>query len=121
MFQRIGWPIVAVLTCTLAFVSTALAQQVTIMDETSVGKGATLEGGTYRIKVVRKGKSSQALFYQGGELWLRVPVTVVEEAKKTRHTEVDYREPFGALVVTKICIEGSRECLLFKPPASAED
>ncbi|MFZ0960584.1 MAG: hypothetical protein WAO35_06730 [Terriglobia bacterium] len=114
MSERIQCLILSTLVCTLAFVSMAVAQQVTIMDRAKVGNGPALRSGTCQVQVVKNQDSAEALFYREGDLWLRAPVTLVEETKKARHTEIHSKELNGETVITKIRLQGSKESLVFE-------
>jgi len=122
MSRRMGYQILTTLICTLAFVSIAAAHEVSITYRANVGNGLALEPGTYRVEVVKNQDSSEVLFYKGGDLWLRAPVTLVEETDKAPQTEIHYEEMNDAKVINQIRLRGSKESLVFNraPSAKAE-
>ncbi len=120
MSKRMGYRILATLLSTLAFVSIAMAQEVTIMDRAKVGNGPALQPGRYQVEVVKNQDSSEVLFYKGGDLWLRAPVTLAQETKKAKHTEIHYQELDDGMVITKIRLQGSKESLVFSRDTSAK-
>jgi hypothetical protein len=96
----------------------ALAHEVTISYQAKLGNGPALQPGTYRLEVVKNQGASEAAFYQGKELVIRVPVTLVVESKKTPQTEVHYETLESGRVINQIRVEGWRERLVFgeRPP-----
>jgi hypothetical protein len=122
MSRRMGYGILTTLICTVAFVSIPAAHEVSIPHRANVGNGPVLETGTYRVEVVKNQDSSEVLFYKGGDLWLRAPVTLVEEADKAPQTEVHYEKISDAKVINQIRLRGSKESLVFNraPSAKAE-
>lgn len=113
MAQRVGYRFLSALISTLALASLAVAQEVMILDGSKVGNGPELEGGTYRLQVIRNRDSTKVLFYKGGDLLAARSATVVKQTKKARHTEIDYLDPDGENIITRIWIEGSKESLIF--------
>jgi len=104
------------------FVAIAAAHEVRVTDPAKVGPGSELQPGTYRVEVVKNQDSSEVHFYKGGDLWLRVPVTLATEKAKAQNTEVHYSQLNGGKVITRIRLEGSKESLIFNqtPSANAE-
>jgi hypothetical protein len=106
--------------CTLVFVSIAAAHEVKIKEMSNVGNGSQLQPGTYRVEVVKNQDSSEALFYEGGDLTVRVPVTITTAAKKAPYTEVHFVKLSDGMALTEIRLEGSKESLLFSQAATAK-
>ena len=120
MSKRMMYRILSALVCTLVFVSIATAHEVSITYRANVGNGAELQPGTYRVEVVKNHDSSEVLFYKGGDLWLRAPVTLAAETKKAQQTEIHYEELDHGKVITQIRLEGSKESLVFNQDHSAK-
>ena len=64
--------------------NTSFAHEVRIAGAARLGNGANIEGGTYRIEVIKNQDSSDAVFYHYGDEVARVPVTLVSEPAKVR-------------------------------------
>src|SRR5664279_5133881 len=94
------------------FASIAVAHEVRISQPVKVGNGSQLQPGTYRVEVVKNQDSSEALFYEGRDLRLRVPVTLASDSKKAQYTEVHTAALEDGQVITQIRLEGSKESLL---------
>jgi hypothetical protein len=104
----------------LVFVSIAAAHEVKIRDVSKVGNGSQLQPGTYRVEVVKNQDSSEALFYAGRDLRLRVPVTLAPDSKEAQYTEVHIAARADGQAITQIRLEGSKESLLFNHPSSGK-
>jgi hypothetical protein len=92
----------------------ASAHEVLITSQSKLGNGPSLKPDTYRLEVVKNQDSSEALFYTGGDLVLRTPVTLAEETNKPKVTEVHYENVDADRMITKIRVKGWTEVLVFK-------
>jgi hypothetical protein len=120
MIKRRGCRFLSAVIGMLVFVSIAAAHEVKIKDVSKVGNGSQFQPGTYRVEVVKNQNSSEALFYKGGDLRLRVPVTLATAAKKAPYTEVHAATLSDGMEITEIRLEGSKESLLFTQTSSAK-
>ena len=113
MNNRTKFRILAPLVFTLVLACFASAREVIITDHAKLGNGPRLEPGAYRIEIVKDQAPPEVLFYKGGDLVLRNPVTLAEETGKSRHTEVHCENRDGGPVITWIRVQGWRESLVF--------
>lgn len=120
MCKKTRYRILPTLACALVFVSIAAAHEVTITDRARIGHGDVLQPGTYQVEVVKNQDSSEVLFYKGGDLQLRAPVTLEAETAKAPETEIHSEQLDDGKVITKIRLRGSKESLVFSPPSSAK-
>lgn len=108
----------------LVAASLTLAHDVTISERAKLGNGPELNAGTYRLKLVKNQDTSEAVFYKGGDQVARVPITIVNESDKSRHTEVHSQLLDGERVINEIRVAGWKETLVFsksvQQPAVAE-
>lgn len=103
----------------LVLVSTgiALAHDVRLFDPAKLANGPELQPGTYRVEVVKGQDASEALFYKGKDLVVRVPVKLVQESAKSPHTAIHLDTIDGARVITQIRVAGWKESLVFERTA----
>ena len=94
--------------------TTSLAHEVRISGAARLGNGPIIEGGTYRIEVIKNQDSSDAVFYHHDGEVARVPVTLVSEPAKADRTEVHSELRDDGRVITQIRLEGSKEALVFE-------
>lgn len=113
MSKRTELRILTALAFTLVLACFASAHDVVITNQAKIGKGPMLEPATYRLEVVKNQDSSEALFYKGKNLVLRTPVTLAEEPKKSRQTEVHSENRDEGRVITRIRVQGWEESLVF--------
>ena len=104
----------------LVFASIATAHEVRLSEPARVANASKLQPGLYRVEVVKNQNSSEALFYEGRDLRLRVPVTLTTEAKKAQYTEVHTTALDDGMVLSQIRLEGSRETLVFDQASSGK-
>ncbi|HEV2350601.1 MAG TPA: hypothetical protein VG028_12225 [Terriglobia bacterium] len=97
--------------------SLTLAHEVTIGERARLGNGPELQPGTYRLELVKNQQTAEAVFYKGGDLVARVPITIVKESDKSRQTEVHSQLLEGERVISQIRVAGWRERLVFGEPA----
>jgi hypothetical protein len=90
------------------------AHEITISESSKLGKGPTIEAGTYRIELIKNQDASHAVFYAGKDEVARAPVTLVAEPSKSRQTEVHSEEVDGSRTITQIRLQGSKEKLVFE-------
>jgi hypothetical protein len=106
--------LLTVLLFTIVLTCSASAHEVTITNESKLGSGSVLKPDTYRLEVVKNQDASEALFYKGSNLVLRTPVTLAEEADKSKLTEVHFEGVDAERVITRIRVRGWKESLIFK-------
>ncbi len=117
MFKRFVFRFLSALACTLVCMSIAAAHEVIIRDQAKLGNGPELRPGTYRIEVEKNQESAEVRFFQGKELVLTTPATLVQEAEKCDNTQVHSEDVDGGRVITKIWLQGSKDSLVFKQAA----
>jgi hypothetical protein len=120
MFKGTEFRLLSAVIFMFVFAAIAAAHEVTISQPAKVGNGSHLQPGTYRVEVVKNQDSSEALFYEGRDLRLRVPVTLTTGAKKAQYTEVHSTALSDARVITQIRLQGSRETPVFDQNSSAK-
>jgi hypothetical protein len=117
MEHRMMYRTLAIVVFVLIAASLALAHEVNIVYQAKLGNGPELQPGTYRLDVVKNQDTSEALFYKGRELVIRVPITIAAESDKFRQTEVHYELLDSGRVINQIRIQGWKERLVFREPA----
>ncbi len=115
MSKGMGYQILSTFVCTLAFMSIATAQELSIGERMRIGNGPELQPGTYRVEIVTNQDSAEVNFFQGSDLVVTVPVTLTKESAKCNNTEIHFEEVEGVKIVTKIRLRGSKESLVFIP------
>jgi hypothetical protein len=113
MHNRMGFRIVAGLVFMLLMGCFASAHDVIITNESKLRNGPVLKPDTYRLEIVKNQDASEALFYKGKNLVLRTPVTLAEEANKSKATEVHSEAVDAENVITMIRVQGWKESLVF--------
>jgi len=103
----------------LVAASLTLAHEVIIGNRARLGNGPELQPGTYRLEVIKNQGTSEAAFYKGGDLVVRVPITIAAESEKSRHTEVHSEVLESGRVINQIRLAGSKERLVFSELAPA--
>jgi hypothetical protein len=104
---------IAALLVLLLAGGSSVAHEITVRGSSRLGKGPTLEAGTYRIELIKHQDSSDAVFYSGRDEVARAQVTLVAEPSKSSQTEVHSHVVDGSRVVTQIRLQGSKEKLVF--------
>jgi len=117
MEHRMMYRTSAAVVFVLVAASLTLAHEVKIGYQARLGNGPELQPGTYRLEVVKNQDTSEAVFYKGKELVIRVPITIAAESDKCRRTEVHYELLDSGHVINQIRIEGWKERLVFREPA----
>ncbi|HEV2425122.1 MAG TPA: hypothetical protein VGZ29_09880 [Terriglobia bacterium] len=111
--------VVGLVAFLLAGAGIGLAHEVFITYQAKLGNGPELQAGTYRVEIVKNQDLSEVAFYQGKELIAQVPITIVMESQKSRHTEVHFESLDNGRVINQIRVAGWKETLVFREPAPA--
>jgi len=117
MDNRKMYRVLSTVVFVLVFAGITLAHEVTITEPAKLGNGPEIQPGTYRVEVVKNQDTSEAVFYKGRDLVVRVPVTLAEESTKSRQTEVHFDILDSGRLITQIRVAGWKERLVFKEPA----
>ncbi|HMD99440.1 MAG TPA: hypothetical protein VKM93_19195 [Terriglobia bacterium] len=96
--------------------SLGLAHTVTIGKGARLGNGPEVQPGTYRLEVIKNQSTTEAAFYKGRDLVVRVPITLVAESDESPQTEVHYEVLDSGRVINQIRLEGAKERLVFREP-----
>ena len=117
MEHRIMYRFLMAVVFVLVSAGITLAHEVKIDHRAKLGNGPELQPGTYRLELMKTQDTSEAAFYQGGDLVTRVPITISVEPNKSRQTEVHYELLDGGHVINQIRVEGWKERLVFSERA----
>jgi hypothetical protein len=117
MEHRMMYRTLAVVVFVLAAVGLALAHEVKISYRARLGNGPELQPGTYRLEVVKNQDTSEAAFYKGKDLVIRVPITIAADSVKSEQTEVHYELLDSGRVINQIRLGGWKDRLVFREPA----
>ena len=113
MEHRMIWRTFVAIVFVILAASLTLAHEVTITNRARLGNGPELQPGTYRLEVIKIQGTSEAAFYKGRDLVVRVPITIAAEPDKSRQTEVHCQVLDSGRVINQIRLEGSKERLIF--------
>ncbi len=119
MEHKVIYHTLAAVVFVLVSASLTLAHEVNIDYRARLGNGPELQPGTYRLEVVKNQDTSEAVFYKGRDLVIRVPITIAAESDKCRQTEVHYELLDSGRVINQIRVAGWKEKLVFRERAQA--
>ena len=93
--------------------------QVNIIYTSRIVNGPELKPGNYKVELSPSESSPEVMFYQGGKLVAKAPVTLVNQSKKIDQTEIQYNTAANQHVITEIDVHGWRQTLKFPTSKSA--